>query len=148
MLELLAQHVVRRLVPREPRPVVILFQSAQELDKCFEVHADTRRRDSAGTRATVARLPNVWQLSWQLTADIAHLDLGQVRGPFRADLGVAVGALRPDRGKIIDDLLVRAAPAQEGTKVVAPGREKAGIELAIGRETSPRAVLAKCLRDR
>src|SRR5207248_10252796 len=49
---------------------------------------------------------------------------------------------------IVDDLLVRAAATQQGAKVVALSCEKAGIELAVGRETSPRAVLAKRLRHR
>src|SRR6266480_3699682 len=74
-------------------------------------------------------------------ADIAHLDLGQRRGPFRADLGVAVGAPGPDRGKRVDDLLVRAAVPQQRAKIVAVSREQAGIELAVGRQTSTRAVL-------
>src|SRR6202022_157579 len=65
-------------------------------------------------------------------ADIAHLDLGQRRGPFRADLGIAVGAPGPDRGKCVDDLLVRAAVPQQRAKIVALSREQAGIELAVG----------------
>src|SRR6202158_5121529 len=39
LLELLPQHVVRRLVPRKPRAGVGLLPSAQELEKYFEVHA-------------------------------------------------------------------------------------------------------------
>src|SRR5439155_10658143 len=37
-LEFLAQHVVSRLVPGEPRPVVVLLEPGQEFDERLDVH--------------------------------------------------------------------------------------------------------------
>src|SRR5450432_867023 len=80
--------------------------------------------------------------------DVAHLDLGQRLRAFRADLGIAVAALRPDRSEVVGDVLVSAAAAQQRAHVVALGREKARIELAVGRQARARAVAAERLRDR
>ena len=39
LLELLAQQVIRRLVPGEPGPVVVLLESGKEFDERLDVHA-------------------------------------------------------------------------------------------------------------
>src|SRR5450755_3169022 len=100
------------------------------------------------SRSALRCMPRFDESDCGSAADVAHLDLGQRLRPFRAALGIAVPALRPDRGKIVGDCVVGAAAAQERAQIVALGREEAGIELAVGRQARARAVAAKRLRDR
>src|SRR5688572_13481230 len=83
-----------------------------------------------------------------LAPDVAHLDLRQGGGRFRAELRVAVGALSPDPGDRVAQLVVRRAATDERAQVVAPEPEEAGVEPALRRDPGARAVAAERLRDR
>src|SRR2546430_3947550 len=78
-------------------------------------------------------------------ADVAHLDLRQRRGVLGADLGIAIAALQPDRRDGVGDSLVVAAVAQQRPEIEALSGEQAGVELALGGQSGPRAVAAEGL---
>src|SRR5690348_10713516 len=81
-------------------------------------------------------------------ADVAHLDLRQRARVFRADFRIAIGAPRPDGGKMVADLVVGRATAHQRAEVDPFGGEQACVELAVGGEPRPRAVAAKRLCHR
>src|SRR4029079_5317901 len=76
---------------------------------------------------------------------VAHLDLRQGARVFRADFRIAIGAPRPDGRKVVADLVVGRAAAQQRAEVDPFGGEQARVELAVGGEARPRAVAAERL---
>src|SRR5581483_1472719 len=83
-----------------------------------------------------------------LAADVGHFDLGEVGGPGGAELGIAVGAPRPDAPQQLGEILVRRARTQRRAEVVAAQREQARVQAAFGGQSSTRASAAERLRHR
>src|SRR6188472_37200 len=91
---------------------------------------------------------NPWFPPRCLAAYVGHLDPRELGGPLGADLGVAVGAPRPDAGDSVAQVLVARSGAEQRAQVGAAEREQAGVELSLRGDPRPRAVAAERLGDR
>src|ERR1700739_221981 len=109
--------------------------------------ADTSPR-MPPTRPSRLRVRRLTAFPVRLAADIRHLDLRQRSCMLGTNLGVAVGALQPDRRDIVAYLVVARASAHQRAQIVAGGREETGVEPAVGGESCARAVAAEGLRHR
>src|SRR5918999_2032618 len=81
-----------------------------------------------------------------LSANVGHLDLGEVERLGGADLGVAVVPRTPDRAERVRHVGVGGAAPQESADVEALRRKEAGEEPALRREAGTRAGAAERLR--
>src|SRR5438270_1848709 len=81
-------------------------------------------------------------------ADVRHLDLRQGRRLGRAQLGIAVGAARPDAAERVGERLVGGAGAKRPAQVVPAQREQTGVQAPLGRQPCARAAAAERLRHR
>src|SRR5215831_13676147 len=81
-------------------------------------------------------------------ADVGHFYLLELHRLLAPQLGIAVGALRPDRRDGVAQFVIGGTGAQQRPQVVAARGEETGVELAFGGEPRSRASAAERLSHR
>src|SRR5579862_2418992 len=118
--------------------------------------ANTRATRTAAARMLLLLMPFLSTIRPALegtayaasAADVRHFHLRQGGGLGGAELGIAVGAPRPDAAKAVGQLLVGRSCAERGPEVVPADGEQAGVEAPLGRQPGARAAAAERLRHR